>query len=451
MVEDFNVEITRRESIKPYSPTPQHLGTVKLSMLDQISPDMYVPMILFYPFITAFKHSHTQQNPIEKASERLQRLRETLSKALALYYPFAGRLRNNLFVECNDEGAEFVEAKAQVSMSTILENPDQVSLTKFITAQPESGQEAHGGSLLFVQATIFVCGGISIGLSFSHKLADSCTVGEFVRTWSKITYENNLEPNSLTKPGFGQTCELFPPIIIPESLPSEKPSIELAREKCSTRRYVFTAKKIAALKRVLGNNPTRVLAVSSLLWKCAMKACASKSNEPEFSSSALWMAMNMRKRIVPPFGDNIAGNLLSGVTVKTDPRDKEVDGLQGLMGKLRKGMDEAAKSYSEKGNVLRTVQRQLEETQSAMMSDDTEFCICTSWCRFGFYEADFGWEKPTWVSVVASSEFKNSILLMDTKDGDGIEAWLVFAEENMALIETDKELLSFASLNPSVV
>lgn len=48
-------------------------------------------------------------------------------------------------------------------------------------------------------------------------------------------------------------------------------------------------------------------------------------------------------------------------------------------------------------------------------------------------------------------EFKNMIVLTDTRDGDGVEASLTLNEEVMAIFESNEELLAYASLNPSVI
>lgn len=67
-------------------------------------------------------------------------------------------------------------------------------------------------------------------------------------------------------------------------------------------------------------------------------------------------------------------------------------------------------------------------------------------------EADVGFGKPVWVSIVVDSlRGKNSIQMADTRDGDGVEAWLTLEEDNMELFEHNQELLAFASLNPSVI
>ncbi|KAF5470856.1 hypothetical protein F2P56_011344 [Juglans regia] len=84
------------------------------------------------------------------------------------------------------------------------------------------------------------------------------------------------------------------------------------------------------------------------------------------------------------------------------------------------------------------------------ISDVIVDMLCVTWCRNPLYDADFGWGKPTWVTV-ATMVLNNPIVLMDTRDGSGIEAWITLSEEDMALFEHDKELLEFASFNPSVL
>ena len=50
---------------------------------------------------------------------------------------------------------------------------------------------------------------------------------------------------------------------------------------------------------------------------------------------------------------------------------------------------------------------------------------------------------------LGGSVFKNIIVLMETRNGDGIEAWMTLDEEEMAILERDMELLTYASLDPS--
>ncbi|KAL0005475.1 hypothetical protein SO802_013036 [Lithocarpus litseifolius] len=61
-----------------------------------------------------------------------------------------------------------------------------------------------------------------------------------------------------------------------------------------------------------------------------------------------------------------------------------------------------------------------------------------------FAEMDFGWGNPMWIGRV-SLPFKNDFVFVDTKSGDGIEAWVNLKEEDTAKFESDKELIAYAS------
>ena len=43
----------------------------------------------------------------------------------------------------------------------------------------------------------------------------------------------------------------------------------------------------------------------------------------------------------------------------------------------------------------------------------------------------------------------NLVILANTRLGDGIEAWVTLDEQEMARLECNPELLTFASLDPS--
>ena len=46
---EVKVEVFHKERIAPSSPTPDHLRNFSISILDQFSPSVYIPLILFYP------------------------------------------------------------------------------------------------------------------------------------------------------------------------------------------------------------------------------------------------------------------------------------------------------------------------------------------------------------------------------------------------------------------
>ncbi|XP_021802234.1 salutaridinol 7-O-acetyltransferase-like [Prunus avium] len=91
-------------------------------------------------------------------------------------------------------------------------------------------------------------------------------------------------------------------------------------------------------------------------------------------------------------------------------------------------------------NVFEAICEYFKEIGNIMSGDDINFFICTSACTFGMYEIDFGWGKPIWVSIPGDI-LKNVATLIDTKEGDGVDAWVSLSEEDMALFERDRNFL----------
>lgn len=100
-------------NIKPASPTPESFKQYILPLHDRLAPTILMPAIFFFPNVNnSADHKSTISNLLKKS------LSETLSK----YYPFAGRLRSSgSYVDCNDEGVQFVEAHIGSKLSYILE------------------------------------------------------------------------------------------------------------------------------------------------------------------------------------------------------------------------------------------------------------------------------------------------------------------------------------------
>ncbi|BBN68102.1 hypothetical protein Prudu_281S000400 [Prunus dulcis] len=272
MATEIKVEIIQRQTVKPSSPTPHHLRNYKLSILDQMALQTYIPILLFYP-----NAANATRNNVMATSERCQHLMQSFAKTLTHFYPLAGRIKGDAVIECNDDGAEFVESRVKCSLSEIFEHPDAEMLRRFLPVEPESREEAGTGTLLLVQVNLFECGGMAIGLSISHKFGDATTLSTFINCWTAAAHDQS---NMLMLPKFG-AASLFSPLNFSNSEPL--PSVEVDKEKFITRRFVFEASKIAALQSKVTSTvvpkPTRVEAASALIWKCKIEASSRSSSK----------------------------------------------------------------------------------------------------------------------------------------------------------------------------
>lgn len=441
MATEVKVEVIGRETIKPSSPTPDHLSTYELCLLDQFAPVMYIPVILFYD--NPLANGGVVDDDGDYVAEKTLHLKKTLSQTLTHFYPLAGRITSTTFhsVDCNDAGTEFATAKINCPLSKFLKKPDMELFRQLVAVDVESSELPKTGPLLVVQITFFECGGMAVGVVTSHKFMDVASLITFLKSWTATALGSEDEA---AVPKLG-CASLLPTIEHP-------PPIEIPRAKSKSIRFVFEAEKIEALRHKaageMGKYPTRVEAVSALIWKSAMEAFRScnKNSLPAFVFNQV---LNVRARTVPCLPENIVGNLIRAFPTMWEQSD--ADDLQLLVLKLKRSIEQVKAFYAEGLDAGRICQeldgffREMARSQGAVVMYHS-----SSWCRFPFYEVEFGWGKPTWVST-CDMKVKNSILLMDTRDGNGIEVSLNLAEEEMGFLESNQELLAFASLNPSVV
>ncbi|XP_026446904.1 salutaridinol 7-O-acetyltransferase-like [Papaver somniferum] len=422
----IKVEVTSTEIIKPSSPTPDHLRTYKLSRYDQTYSLVYVPIILFYGPTDGGNDDYLK---------RSVRLKKSLSDTLTSYYPVAGRIKDdkNMSIECTDEGVTYIEARVQGNISDFM-NRDAI--------QHLLPHDLHSKSLLtdnepllIVQVNSFDCNRIAICICMSHKIADATTFVTFINSWA-LAARGYTSESTAVLPTF-DLSSLYPPVNGLNFMGSNDQQI------VSTKRLVFDASKIALLRTKYkdpsnGEYPTRVQAVSALIWKAAIAA----SSSPRQSIST--HAVNMRARAEPPLPHQSFGNL--AILVVSQPSRKESEGaeLAGLMkDSIRKINCEYTKAMKGEEGYSK-FQESMAVSFAGFMKNDAYFF--SSWCKIPLYEADFGWGKPVWASVVMLP-YKNIIVLMDNKAGDGIEACVSLDKEEMTLFERNQELLDFVSFS----
>ncbi|XAR48146.1 Vinorine synthase [Bertholletia excelsa] len=420
----MKLEIALRETIKPSSPTPPELRIYRLSFLDQISPLVYMPIILFFGSVDGAV-------PGEKSCK----LKTSLSETLTRFYPLAGRLVENDAIDCNDDGVSYVEAQAKCRVSDVTGDPIPGEFNKLLPQELDVPDD----KLLSVQVTFFSCGGVAIATCISHKVADALSIVLFITTWAAVA--RGVDPIS---PLF-ETAKLFPP---KDRINSNIPSAGITKEPISTKRFVFKNAAVAALRekytdRMDEDNPirpTRVEALSVFIWNRFAEATQVESSPDKLH--VVIHAVNLRPRFDPPLPENSFGNLYRiALAIPFMETGEESRGLVRQMRETIKSIDsDYVKELQEGDDHLNFL---TEQAQNLIQGQLTSFSF-TSLCRLPLYEADFGWGKP---GLVGSTRlpFKNLVTFMDTRAGDGIEAWINLEEEEMTMFEADKELLAYTS------
>ncbi|KAG6387263.1 hypothetical protein SASPL_152450 [Salvia splendens] len=416
---------TSKELIKPSSPTPAHQRNLQLSFLDQLAPPTYIHIILYF------------KAPAASSPE----LKRSLSDALSIYYPLAGRLRENSRVECNDDGAEYIESRFNdVRISEVVENPRPEELARFVPLSPSG--DGDGDIPLAVQASFFGCGGAALGICMSHRVADAMSMVVFVNSWAAccrgdggnqpvFDISSRFSPSDFSD--FFKSVQLVPP-------PPPPPSAE----KVVTKIFSFDGKKLAAVKKAssgpLMTNPTRVEAVSAFIWKHLIESASARNPNPVFAATH---AVDIRERASPPLPRHFFGNACARAMAMTSssPAQDYYSLALELRRVIRKADADYVRRLEDGGEFLKYYAVSEENDPELREGGKTvEVCGFTSWCRLPAYEADFGWGKPCWVSIIGVP-VKNLVFFLRTECGDGIEAWVSMVEEDIAMIERNYHLL----------
>ncbi|MCD7449653.1 hypothetical protein HAX54_000883 [Datura stramonium] len=428
----LEIQIQMRKMISPSTPTPNHLRNLSLSFFDQGAPRIYVPIM--------FHYLPSSECNREGITERCDKLQNSLAETLTNFYPLAGRFREDEFsIHCNDEGVEFVESKVNTDLAAFLrEGPKIEPLDNLL---PEMDQLSS--PLLGVQVNIFNCGGLVIAIQISHILADAFTLATFLNEWAHTSLTGTTTKGCL--PSFGHLSSLFPTRVL--SGPQFSPPSNRG-PKIITRRFVFDALAIAKLKDRINSSatftrPTRVVVVMSLIWKVLVGISSAKHDHSRDSS--FLFPINLRGKSNLPSLEYALGNFYVTVaaTLEANQLRKELNDFVNSIGSTARDTSLSIGKASVDEIISLSINCGAEIINKLGQGDEMDIYASTSWCRFPWYEADFGWGKPIWVSSVGRTF--EVISLFDTKNGDGIEAWVSLKENKMIEFERDPDILSSTS------
>ncbi|KAL0456515.1 UNVERIFIED_CONTAM: Stemmadenine O-acetyltransferase, partial [Sesamum latifolium] len=347
------------------------------------------------------------------------------------------RIQDRSVVDCNDAGAEFIEARARTQLNDALKEPINEQV-KHLTAYSSAGA-LPGAALVAVKVTFFACGGIAIGVCVSHKLADCTSIMSFLNAWAA-----SCRGEAHEFPGLNlDLANYFPAREFPDThslreLMSDEKNIV-------TKRFLFDKEKLEALKQAATSpsgsnvkNPTRVEVVSAFIWKHFIDVAKSKNPEAKKTFVASHV-VNLRGRTSPPLVlENIFGNCYMPTTAFSSTSDGE---FHDLVTQLRSAIKKVNEYYISKAKSGESYLNDRLKIVSLFMNGELEFCAFSSWCRYLVYEVDYGWGKP--VSFCTSfTPRKNATYLLNSRSGDGIEALITMPQDEVEILESKIKLLS---------
>ncbi|KAL5753604.1 hypothetical protein ACOSP7_021824 [Xanthoceras sorbifolium] len=417
----MEVHVVSREVIKPSSTTPNHLRTYKLSRLDQMNIDIFIPIVFFY-----------QEAP--KNSDDL--LKKSLSDTLTHYYPLAGRVKDCLYVDCDDYGISYVVARVDGDMSNVFKQPEFDQEEQLMPCKQH--EMLKDQSILAVQVSHFGCGGVAICLLFRHVIVDGATAANFVKTWAVIaSCGGNDDSATIIKDLVFDCTSIFPPRDHSGSSTrsSGAGAILFSSSETTRKRFIFEGSKISALQDKIGNRTTRFEAVFTLMWDAIT---AAKREGDDFVAT---IPVNLRKRMNPPIPEQCIGNILT--IIQTNWPTEETINYSSLTEKVHELVSMVNDDYVKKAYPNGWILNRATNGAAGRDTGRRRLFMISSWCDLPLYKSDFGWGNPELVAPVGrvNSGDNISVCVWDTTDGAGIEAWMFMSKEEMAKFEQDLMLL----------
>ncbi|KAG0522190.1 hypothetical protein BDA96_07G015400 [Sorghum bicolor] len=422
--------------------------------------------------------------PAAAAAGVVDRLASSLARALARFYPLAGRLAVTddndatggpgvvVSLRCNGEGAEFVHAEAaEVTVSDIISTPPAgcyyIPSSLVWSLFPLNGMlgtdAAVNGSrpVLAVQVTE-LADGVFVAMSLNHAVADGTTFWHLFNTWSEMSR--------------GCGCELStpPPVLerwfveaspVPIPLPFGKLEDMVRRPVYPPVRecfFHFSAESVRKLKAKAnaemhgsghgdGDGRRVVSSLQSLLAHLWRASCRARELAPDRETTyMLLVGCRARVKGIP---QEYMGNAVAVAVARSTAGDVVSKGLgraAWLLNRAVAAFDEA----SVRDDLASWPRRPRFTYVDPPPRDDGAAAAATiatgSSPRFDVYGNDFGWGRPVAVRSGAGNKMDGKVTVYEGRSGGGSMALEVCLAPNaLAKLVADEEFMDAVSATPA--
>ncbi|KAK9697485.1 hypothetical protein RND81_08G040500 [Saponaria officinalis] len=438
----LNPKIFSEEIIKPSKPTPTHLRYLKASLFDQVNAPVLMPIIFFY------SKQHTPST-----STFLDRLKNSLRATLSLFYPLAGRVQNASYIDCNDMGVPYIEAKVpSIYLSEVVHKADMSLLDELL---PSHGNDHVGYDklLLAIQVITFACGGVTIGIKMNHSICDAFSKAMFVKTWASMARGGG---QSLLPSPFFEIWKHFPPYPLKSStninIASKEPDSNIITIRPVTKWFMFTKEMCNELRSRLcseynyQNRPSLTMVLSSFIWSRVKLASNDKTIPHE-----VYHAINLRPKV-----DTLSksyyyfGNMAVNAIAKPS-----LDNDKSLCHSFITTIEDSIEKISRKNGLIEGLQngtqnlRYMMQHYKRVTKGEIVSLGFSSLRSLPLYEADFGWGKPVWVTSATLMYSTTVIMIPGGASSDDTYVYINLKPDQMAKLQADQEFMSFVSKCPT--
>ncbi|KAI3782309.1 hypothetical protein L2E82_12351 [Cichorium intybus] len=448
----FSVNVKERDVIAAALPVQDHW--LPMSNLDLLLPPLDVGVFFCY------KRSLPQE-------ESVNMIKKSLAQALAPYYPLAGEIVQNNYGEpellCNNRGVDFIHARADMELKKIdFYNPDDSVERKLVPLKKRG--------VLCVQVTELSCGGLVIGCTFDHRVADAYSINMFITAWAEISQSKQIPSlpcfrRSMLNPRRPSILNTFyNTLFVPlSSLPP--PRSYSPYNPLISHIYYIEANDINLLQSNSSSNgnpnKSKLVSFIAFLWKIIAEC------DDGFNTCKIGVVVDGRERLNKVNFDKLSlsntnsflmqnyfGNVLSIPYGEANSEELKELPLSGVADMVHKFVSPIMTEEHFRGLIdwveLQRPEPAVARIYTKMEENDGEAVVVSSGQRFPVENIDFGWGKPHFGSYHFPWGGQTGYVMpmpSTKKNGD----WIVYMhmlQKHLDLVETKGKKV-FKPLTPS--
>ncbi|OEL30472.1 Methanol O-anthraniloyltransferase [Dichanthelium oligosanthes] len=329
-------------------------------------------------------------------------VRCALADALVHYYPFAGRIVEDVpgrpAVLCSADGVYFVEAAANCTLADVnfLERPLLLAKDQLVPCPtPELWPVEPHNSLAMIQVTTFTCGGFVVGLRTNHAVADGTGAAQFLNAVGdlargmpeprmKPVWARDRYPDPDIKPG--PLPEL--PVLALEYIAFDFPTVYL--DKLKSQHAASTGGKICSGFDI----------VIAKLWQCRTRAIGAAPG------AEVRLCFFASVRHVLKLEHGYYGNAIFPVKVSAPAEKVAGSSVIELVGMVREAKRRVA------DECLSWAEGRTGGRDPFQMAFDYESVYVSDWSKLGFCDVDYGYGTPMSAGPLVNCDLISSVIVM---------------------------------------
>lgn len=369
-------------------------------------------------------------------------LKNRLSEALVHFYPLAGRLITSsdgvLYIDCNDAGADLIEASASDVGIQEITGPEVSPVVRQLFALDGAmNLNGHFLPLMVVQVTK-LRDGVAIGFTVNHAVVDGTSLWHFINSWAHLCRGET----TISHPPLHSRCFDINGSRIALNLPVTQTIEKFSPPALTEKIFHFSKETISRLKvranQKNSEEPTSISsfqALSAHIWQAITRARAL----PPHEQTTFKLAVNCRSRLIPPLPYSYFGNAIQYVSTTVTAGELlacDITSAAWLLHRIiwqhrDENIRAELQTYKQCPTVLK-LDRAIRDN-SVMMGSSP---------RFPMYDNDFGWGGPVCVRSGWANKFDGKMSAYPERDGvGGVDVEICLVPHFMAALETDPQFL----------